>query len=162
VLDTSKRNAAGEALPFRLAAKEFATRILEKKVGAAELRIAADGGAGDAKLGSVQLLVNHTAASGSGTSRRFKATDDHAIDARRLVALAIAKAARDGRSSGPPMDPALVASVRRSGVVSGLFRDEHDETREAGYTPAAVAVYTDEIESDLFGSGSVRGGFDDF
>ncbi len=117
VLDPSKRNAAGEALPYRLSAKELSTRFLERKVQAGQLRIADDGGAGDGSLAAATLLTNHTSTgTTSRGSRTFKATDDHAVDARRLGGLAVAAAAS---SSGGWVgaDPALVSSIRRDGSV---------------------------------------------
>ena len=90
-----KLDAAGSPMPLRLSNKEFSTRILERKAQAVQLGIAHDAGAGDQRLAAAQLLVNHTSIGvTSKNERRFKASDDHHIDARRQLALVIASEVR--------------------------------------------------------------------
>jgi hypothetical protein len=142
-VNTDKRDAAGEPLPNRLSNKEFGTRILERKMQArGELVIAHDAGAGDQKLASSQLLVNHTAEGMTQLGeRRFKARDDHHPDARRQLALAIV-----GEFRGNEIDMATAqfasASPRASVGVSAAH----------AYGPVALGL-------GEFAGGSVRGGF---
>jgi hypothetical protein len=165
VTDPDKRDAAGRPQARRLSRKEASTRILEARVQKRNLVLADDDGAGDARLGVSALMrgVSQIGITSRG-ERRFDGRNDHHADARRQLALAIAKDAKDGFGGGGwvPADPALVAGTPRNGATANLFR-EHDTTREAGYTPAAYAVYTDELEAgELFdGRGSVGGGFGD-
>lgn len=113
-LNPDDEDAAGNQRPYRISNKEFGTRILELKVARVELEIALDGGAGDQRLSGPQLMVNHTA---SGTNkkgeRNFRGTDDHHVDARRQLALAIVS---EVRSDG------FVAPARADLVASGAGR----------------------------------------
>lgn len=163
VLDPSKRNAAGEALPYRLSAKELSTRFLERKVQAMQLRIADDAGAGDGALAAATLLTNHTSTGiTSKGSRTFKGTDDHAVDARRLAALAVAAAASSGGGFVGAERVDLIASVSRGGHVSSPdFPAWGGRDRDGNrMRPASPEERRGESEGFRgFGGGGVRGGF---
>ncbi len=89
-LDPDRKDRSGNLQTRRVSNKEFGTQVLERKMQWGQLRIAWDGGAGDPKLSGPQLLVNHTASGVNGLGeRRFGGDDDHHVDARRQVALAI-------------------------------------------------------------------------
>lgn len=109
-----KKDVEGDPMPHRLSNKEFSTRVLERKVQSIDLAIAHDAGAGDQKIAAGQLLVNHTSIGITARGeRRFKATDDHSIDARRQVALIIASAVRG--EPFIPADPSNIARLPREG-----------------------------------------------
>jgi len=117
-----KKDSEGVSQPHRLSNKEFSTRVLERKVQAQQLEIAHDGGADDQRLAAAQLLVNHTFAGTTARGeRKFKGQDDHAIDARRQVALVIASALRGEPFIQPnPKDIGRTGEKRTGG---GLFTE---------------------------------------
>jgi hypothetical protein len=87
---SDERNAAGERIPAKLEAKEWATRVLERKMQKVELRIGRDAGAGDPSIAAETLLVNHVSLRVSARGVRiYKDQDDHSVDARRHVAYSI-------------------------------------------------------------------------
>lgn len=139
-----KKDAAGNPMPHRLSNKEFSTRVLERKAQAAQLAIAHDAGAEDQRLAAAQLLVNHTY-SGVTTKgeRRFRGEDDHAVDARRQLALIIASAVRG--DPWYPADPKLVVRAE-----PGLARQKYGPAEPAGagfgvFPRGSGRIFSDEL-----------------
>lgn len=108
---------AGNPVPVRLTNKEFSTRILERKIPPGDLEIARDGGCGDQRNASAQLLVNHTAAGvNRAGERNFRGVDDHSIDARRQAALEIVDAERASGFVSPTVESLGRVGTTRSGA----------------------------------------------
>jgi hypothetical protein len=135
VVDPEKKDNAGRPLPRRLSRKEHATRILEAKVQRRELVLADDDGAGDSRLGVSALLrgVSQVGVTSRG-ERRFDGRNDHHVDARRQMALVIAKDARDGFGGGSwvPATPDVIASI--PGTRSRDIFDEGSTFRRSAAT----------------------------
>ncbi len=145
----------GAEVAHKVSNKEAATRHLTRRMQAKLLAIADDGGAGDQNLAAAQLLVNHVY---EGTTSRgemkYRGIDDHAVDARRCVALVIARQIRDGLlSTGITASEAYdvgVVSVPRGGSFRevGDSEDFYESERDSG--------------GDFSRGSSVREGFGDF
>jgi len=130
VLDPDKKGANGESGIRRASNKEFSTQILERKAQAGELRIAWDGGAGDPSLSGPQLLINHTArGKNSKGERNFKGEDDHHVDARRQIALAIVADLAEQSGHLPSPAPDNVVSIGEGRAARRIL---WDGVREGG------------------------------
>jgi hypothetical protein len=123
LLNPDRKDTHGNPMPHRRSNKELSTRILERKAQAKQLEIAWDAGAGNANLSSAQLMVNHTwLRMTSKQERVFKGTDDHHVDARRQVALAIVSEMRGTGLVNPTPENFVSAQPRpisSSGFVEG-------------------------------------------
>lgn len=150
LLNPDRKDSHSNPLPFRVNNKEYGTRILERKMQGRKLEIANDGGAGNQKLASAQLLVNHTEVGKNrqaGSSNRiFKGIDDHAVDARRQAALAIISWEFDGMRESPS-----AKNVRTAGPRESMQAFRQSPVAARGRVGSGL---------DGFGvaSGSVRGG----
>jgi hypothetical protein len=117
IFNPDDKDPSGAMRPRRVSNKEFATRALERKMSAVELEIATDAGAGDQRLAGPQLMVNHTA---TGTNkkgeRNFRGVDDHLVDARRQLALAITSEVRGDGFVSPRRSQMIEAGEKRFSV----------------------------------------------
>jgi hypothetical protein len=149
-----RRDAAGNPVPFRISNKEAATRYITRRFQARAWAVADDGGAGHAPLGAASLLLGHVADGvTSRGERKYRSAGnaDHAVDARRMVALAIATTFRDYGGT-PFVSPSLdvVSRITRDGRVVGGSELEVDPYRAVGSEPFG------------FGLGGVKRSFGDW
>ena len=122
VLNEDDKNADGKPRPFRLSNKEWSSRLIERAAFGKHLEMADDGGAGNPDLGSVALLLGHTVESISNKNeRRFRGIDDHSVDARRLLMMAVALAGKAPDRPYVPANEAVLRSIPRGSAGSGLW-----------------------------------------
>lgn len=127
ILDPDNRDASGAMLPYRRSNKEFSTRIIERKIAAGTLALARDAGAGNPQLAGPQMMTNHTQLGEKSKKgeRRFREKDDHAVDARRQVALLIvSKLRKTGFVQPEPSAVLRVGDARPLVSMGGAFGGE--------------------------------------